>query len=289
MNKDWIRQESNPNGSKSLSPFPYPGGKGRKSKWIIDRIPPHDTFVEAFGGSGAITYNKPPSKYEIYNDVNDDLVQFFRILRTRPDELIDFLNTVPYSRSLYERWVTEHYSGYRPDDPIRRAGRFFALRYMQISGEMTKRNGFKTRASRSPARSFSNGVKQLDEIANRFSEVIIEHQDYADLFSNYDDTSVDVLFYCDIPYIGTEHVYGRMFNQEAFVEAISEIDSEWMVSCDEVPKGLDDLGYVQKRNRRHRMNRSEGEVVERLVCSFDPSSTSNFVSSQTEQTRIGDV
>lgn len=68
--------------NNNVSVFPYPGGKGREAGWILEKMPPHDTFVDVFGGSGAIIYNKPPSKYEVYNDVNDDLVQFFEVRRS---------------------------------------------------------------------------------------------------------------------------------------------------------------------------------------------------------------
>jgi DNA invertase Pin-like site-specific DNA recombinase len=100
----------------------------------IDQMPDHDTYVEVFGGSAGVLYNKPRSKYEIYNDSNDDLTQFFRVLRNQPEELAKWLQKVPYSRSQYEEWVDEFYAGIRPDDPIIRAGRFFALRYMQYTG-----------------------------------------------------------------------------------------------------------------------------------------------------------
>lgn len=291
------------NKCNSNSVFPYPGGKGRESEWIVDRIPPHDTFIEVFGGSGAITYNKPPSKFEIYNDINDDLVQFFRVLRTQTDDLVEWLRNVPYSRSLYEEWVSAFYDGYRPDDPIERAGRYFTLRYMQVSGEASKPNGFKTRASRSPARTFDNARNSLGEVADRFSQVTIENRDYRHIFENYDDTSVQVVFYCDIPYDGTEGYYNHPFDRDDFFEALSDVDGEWMLSCGNLPTGDADTAvvdgeynlrdeiedaHVLERNRRHRMRQSESESdkTEYLICSFDPDTTSQFVDGGVEQTRL---
>ena len=277
--------------SNSSSVFPYPGGKGSQSEWIVDRIPPHDTFIEMFGGSGAITYNKPPSKYEIYNDINDDLVQFFEVLRTRTDDLVDWLRAVPYARSLYENWVHEFYDGYRPEDPVARAGRFFALRYMQTQGEASKPNGMKTRAKRSPARTFDNAREQLYEVADRFRQVTIENKHYADLLEDYDDPDVDVLVYGDAPYIDTEHYYGVDFDHAAFVDTLADLDAEWMVAYDELPPGLADIGYVLKRSRRHRMRQSDDndDKTEYLVCSFDPESTPGFVGDSMTQTRFGEV
>lgn len=271
---------------RSNSIFPWPGGKGEKSDWIIDKIPPHDTFIEVFGGSAAITYNKPRSKYEIYNDLNDDLVQFFRVLRNHEDELIKWLQGVPYARSLYEEWVVEFYEGYRPDDPVERAGRFFTLRYMQSQGESSKVNGFKTRAKRSPARSFDNAREQLWEIADRFRQVTIENKDYRELLEDYDDNDVDVIFYADPPYVDTEHFYGEGFDHAEFIEALDELDAEWMVSYEDLPEGIAEIGYVLERSRRHRMKQDDADVTERLICSFDPDNHPSFVSHQ-QQTLTG--
>ena len=82
-----------------VSVFPYPGGKGRGVDWILEKMPPHDTFVDVFGGSGAIIYNKPPSTNEVYNDANEDLVQFFQVLREHEDDLLEWIDEGDIDRS----------------------------------------------------------------------------------------------------------------------------------------------------------------------------------------------
>lgn len=270
-----------------VSVFPYPGGKGRRSGFIIDRMPPHDCYVEVFGGSGAILYNKPESTHEVYNDLNSDLVQFFKVLRERPDDLEEWVRAVPYAREVYEDWVEDFFAGYRPDDPVARAGRFFALRYMQFAGDISMKNGFKVRAKRSPARTFDNGRARLQELAERFRQVTIENTDYTDIFLRYDDREVDVLFYCDPPYVDGEHYYGREFDHAAFVEALADLQNDWMVSYAELPEGLGDLGHVVARERRHRMCRDSTDATEHLVCSFDPNETGQFLGRDHTQQRLG--
>ncbi|MFC7139572.1 DNA adenine methylase [Halosimplex aquaticum] len=137
-----------PRKSSQSGTFPYPGGKGGISDWIVDTMPAHDTYVEVFGGAAGVIYNKPRSKYEIYNDHNEDLTQFFTVLRDRPDELSEWLESVPYSRAQYEQWVAEFYNGVRPDDPIARAGRFFSLRYMQFLALVNRQKAFDFTVSR---------------------------------------------------------------------------------------------------------------------------------------------
>jgi len=129
-------------------------------------------------------------------------------------ELAEWLQTVPYSRTQYEQWVTSFYDGVRPDDPIERAGRYFALRYMQYVGESASPNGFKVRAKRSPARTFDNARQRIHALARRFDQVTVENQDYHAILENYDDTAVDVLFYCDPPYIGAEDYYGYLVERK---------------------------------------------------------------------------
>jgi DNA adenine methylase len=269
-----------------VSVFPYPGGKGRESDWILEKLPPHDTFVDVFGGSGAIIYNKPPSKNEVYNDINGDLVQFFRVLREQPDPLENWVRNVPYSRSVYDEWATAFFNGHRPDDPVERAGRFWTLRYMQFGGDARMKNGFKVRAKRSPARTFDNARERLQELADRFADVIIENRDYLEILSGYDDTDVDVVFYCDPPYVGKEDYYGEAFDHQRFVSALENTCSDWLVSYEKLPDGLSSVGHVSERTRRHRMGQTADDATEYLVTSFDPQRRPQFLENG-EQQRLG--
>jgi len=268
-----------------VSTFPYPGGKGRVASWILEKLPAHDCYVEVFGGSASLLYNKPPSHNEVYNDVNDDLVQFFRVLRNKGDELAEWLSTVPFSRSQYEQWATEYYDGYRPEDGIERAGRFFTLRYMQVAGHFSGVNGFKTRAERSPAQTFDNARKRLESLANRFSQVVIENKDYTDVLEDYDSDDVDVFFYCDPPYVRKEDYYGGGFDHDRFLETLFLVNGDWMVSYANLPERLKDY-YVFEREHEHQMNQDSKTVTERLVCNFDPSERPRFVSAGHEQATL---
>jgi len=267
-----------PRESTQSGSFPYPGSKGGIAEWIVESMPTHDTYVEVFGGSAGVLFSKPRSKYEIYNDHNEDLTQFFTVLREQPDELSEWLQSVPYSRSQYEDWVAEYYNGLREDDPIERAGRYFSLRYMQFLGIASSANGFKTRARRSPARTFDNARNRLHTLANRFDQVTIENQDYQSMLASYDTTAVDVLFYLDPPYIDGENQYAGEFDHAAFVDCLHDIKSDWMVSFSQIPDGLKEYTRLEQQSR-HRMQRSSPAVSERLVCNFDPTERTPFVDS----------
>lgn len=262
------------------SVMPYVGGKARYADWLISLMPPHRCYIEPFGGSGTVLYNKPRSNVEVYNDINDDLVQFFDALRESPDELKEWLERVPFSRSLHERWATEFYEdGYRPDDEIERAGRFYALRYMQWGGAVDTASGFRARNEKSPAKTFSNARNQLSEVAERFREVIIECKPWADVVDDYDGEGV--LFYLDPPYLGREHYDTGEMDHQRLLRVLSNIEGEWIVSYDELPDGLDDIGYVKSHSGKHRFasgkQSEDAEISEKAVCSFDPDQTPQFV------------
>src|SRR5574343_303278 len=76
----------------------YFGGKFRLAPWIISQFPPHTVYVEPFGGGGSVLLRKLPAYHEVYNDLDGDVVNFFRVLREQPDELLRAIDLTPYSR-----------------------------------------------------------------------------------------------------------------------------------------------------------------------------------------------
>lgn len=272
-----------------VSVFPYPGGKSIYADWIVDHLPRHEHFVEVFGGAAGVLINKERSSVEIYNDINEDLVVFFRTLRNQPDELTDFVERMPYSRAEYERIATKWYdNGERPDDAVRRAAWFFFLQETNFSGKLT-RAGFSTsvRADDNRARAYANAVDRLDHFATRFSDVTVECLDYRELIDQYD--SQDTVFYFDPPYIDVGDAYyghADAFDHSAFVERLDSITGDWVISYNELPPGLDDYTIVE-RETRYSMS-SEGHTYnqERLVMNYDTTDRAMF--SGAEQATLGE-
>jgi len=269
-----------PSSSNHSGIFPYPGSKGRLAEWIIEYMPEHDTYVEVFGGSAGVLYNKPRSKYEIYNDIDDNLTHFFKILRDQPDELAEWLSSVPYSRSQYEEWVEDYYNSKRPDDPIARAGQFFSIRYMQFAGVSSGENGFKARARRSPARTFDNARDRLDAFAERFDQIIIETLDYDQLFGTYDDSAADVLFFADPPYPEKETHYRTNFDHDRFIDALGKLQNDWIVTYSNPPERLTDMAQtIVHRDTRRRMQRKAATGTDTLLSNFYTENRTDFINS----------
>lgn len=76
----------------------YPGAKNRLAKWIVGFIPEHRVYCEPFFGSGAVFFNKKPCYNEIINDLDDDVYNFFKVLRNNGEALSEKILLTPYGR-----------------------------------------------------------------------------------------------------------------------------------------------------------------------------------------------
>lgn len=96
---------------KMRAPFRYWGSKVRMAPWIIDRLPPHDHFVEACAGSAAVMAIKEPVMAETVNDTYGEVVNFFQVIREKAAcaELIDLVAATPYSLAEFQEAGLTHY------------------------------------------------------------------------------------------------------------------------------------------------------------------------------------
>lgn len=174
----------------------YPGAKNRIAKWIVSYIPEHDVYVEPFAGSCAILLNKPPATIETLNDLDGDIVNYFRCLRDHPDELIEKIRQTPYAREEYEKSFMQD-----ADSDIERARRF-AIRCWQGFGNSNRyRNGWKSgQRYQSPncAHTWYQLPDTLQEASQRLRKVQIEHLPALEVIRRYG--TKDVFLYVDPPY-----------------------------------------------------------------------------------------
>jgi len=273
--------------------FPYPGNKAKHADWVLRHFPEHQCYVEPFGGAAGVLANKPESKVEVYNDRDGDLVQFFRVLREQGRELSEWLSNVPYAREQYEEWAPAWYDdGWRPDDPVRRAGVFFFLRATAFGAKYRYKGGFATSTSRNQAYTHQNQIERLRAFAERFrGQVVIENLDYQDALDRWD--GADTLFYCDPPYADARFRYreGKDFDHEAFANALQDVDGEWIVSYSVPPEPVRAVAEtVVSRTTKYQMaaghNGAADEVTEQLVLSFDPERVDPFVDGQSQLDRF---
>ncbi len=85
------------------SPFKWVGGKSRLRKQIVQLLPPHSCYVELFAGAAWVLFGKPPSDVEVLNDIDQDLITFFRVVKEKPAELVASFEWELVSRAEFER------------------------------------------------------------------------------------------------------------------------------------------------------------------------------------------
>lgn len=115
------------------SPIKWVGGKSRLRKQIIDLLPPHTCYVEPFAGASWVLFGKPPSNVEVLNDIDQDLINFFRVVKNNPEQLIASFEWELVSRAEFER-LAQLDTTQLTD--IQRAHRFYYLIMAGWGGEL---------------------------------------------------------------------------------------------------------------------------------------------------------
>ncbi len=210
---------------KKLIPFGWYGGKFSHLDWLLPLLPQCHHYCEPFAGSAAVLLNREPSPVETYNDLDGEVVNFFRACRDHGDELVRLIALTPFSR--------EEFALACQLDPeascVERARRFY-VRARQVRTGLaqtatlgrwgnckdTSRAGMSGIVSR-----FLGGVEMMPEIACRMLRVQIENRPACDVIRLYDSPAT--LFYCDPPYIHDTRGDSRAYKHEMTNEQHAEL------------------------------------------------------------------
>lgn len=200
----------------------YYGGKWKIAEWIISFFPQHRVYVEPFGGAGSVLMRKPPARIEIYNDLSNEVVNLFRVLRNpeHAAELRRLLELTPYSR---QEWKDAYVV---VSDPIEQARRTIILSTMGHNGTKAltrKSNGFRVSSTgyHCMPQQLINYTAGLDAYTERLKNVVIENRDAVEVMKHHDRAST--LHYVDPPYLGKLRKDARnMYMEEIFTEEAHE-------------------------------------------------------------------
>ncbi|PWT85519.1 MAG: DNA methyltransferase [Blastocatellia bacterium] len=201
--------------------FGWYGGKFSHLQWLLPLLPECHHYCEPFAGSAAALLNRSPSPVETYNDIDGDVVTFFRVLRDQSNELIRAISLTPFSREEYHLAINGSDAGITD---VERARRFYIRARQTRTGlaqtaslgrwancKGTSRSGMSGVVSR-----WLGGVDALSDIASRLMRVQIENRPAVDVIRLYDGP--DTLFYCDPPYLhatrGDAKAYGFEMDED---------------------------------------------------------------------------
>ena len=193
----------------------YHGGKWRMAQKILELFPPHEIYVEPFGGGAGILLQKPPAQTDVYNDLDGDIVNLFRQVRDHPEILEHLIEWTPFAREEFELSYTE------TDDPIERARRTMVRAFMGFGSAAATKGNTGFRGLDAGSHSYHRWYKQsttIAEAAKRLARCVIEHRSYEKILKQFD--TAQTLFYLDPPYVKSTRTSiattsgGRYYNHE---------------------------------------------------------------------------
>lgn len=212
--------------------IPYYGGKFIHLNWLLPLLPKTEVFCDVFGGSASVILNKEPVGINIYNDLNGEVVNFFRVLRNNGEELIEQIQLTPYSREEFSNALTQS----KADSPIERARKFYIIARQSRDGSGgTKKRTTSNWSISKNIRVQSNGkiisnfnsIPKLEDIMNRFQQIQIEKTDAIKVIKKYD--SAEALLYIDPPYYNptlvSKNPYELDFSKQRHIDLLETLQN----------------------------------------------------------------
>lgn len=197
-------------------PFiPWMGGKSRLADQILPMFPEHTCYVETFAGAGALFFKKQPSKVEVLNDLNGELVNLYRVIQNHLEEFMRQFKWALSSRQIFE-WEKAKKPETLTD--IQRAARFYYLQKLAFGAKVDGQS-YGTAATTPPRLNLLRIEEDLSQAHLRLARTNIENLSWAECIRRYDRQAT--LFYLDPPYYDTAG-YGIEFGLDQY-ERMAEL------------------------------------------------------------------
>lgn len=264
--------------------FKYPGSKWSIAKWIVDHFPDgyeRMIYLEPFAGSLAVFFNKAPSSVEVINDLDSEVVNIFRVLRERPDDLERMILLTPYSREEYDLAFEA------TEDPMEKARRFMVRTNMGIGSRRCGKSVWQCRVSKDPGGSavkWNTVLREIEPAARRLrgsstNLVHIENCDALELIKRFNKP--DVLMYLDPPYLRKIRKSGALYAHEMddaihaqLLETLSGSSAKIVIS------GYDNDLYNTHLSEWHKDSTASkafvGDTEETIWMNYEPSAQMGF-------------
>ncbi|EOS93066.1 DNA adenine methylase [Erwinia tracheiphila] len=247
--------------------IPWVGGKRKLAKSLLPLFPAHTCYVEPFCGGAALFFMKEPSKAEVLNDINSDIVNLYRVIQNHLEEFIKQFKWALTSREIFQ-WLKDTPPETLTD--IQRAARFYYLQKLSFGAKAEGRT-FGTSATGPSKLNLLRLGETLSEAWLRLHRVTIEHLDWKTCITRYDRP--DTLFYLDPPYWQTQG-YGVPFGLEeyaAMAELARRCQGRMIISVNDHPdmrrvfEGLE----MMTVNTTYSVGSNNGhKAFELVICNF---------------------
>ena len=212
--------------------IPWIGGKRRLAKQLLPLFPKHTCYIEPFCGAAALYFLKPPSKVEVINDINGELINLYRVIQNHLEEFVRQFKWILTSRQVY-KWLQDIPTHTLTD--IQRATRFYYLQKLSFGGKVEGQT-FGVATTSPPRLNLLRIEEDLSSAHLRLCRTNIEHLNWAECIERYDRPHS--FFYIDPPYWGTEG-YGVNFGLEQYqqiAEFAKSIKGKMLISLNDIPE-----------------------------------------------------
>ena len=231
------------------TPITYYGGKQMMLSQIIPKIPPHTTYIEPFFGGGAVFWAKPPSAAEVINDLNNNLITFYRTLKFDFESLKEKIDETFHSRvqhtmaaKIYENQTPS------PQDELSLAWAVWVQTNMSFSSMIGAGFGY-DRFGKCPLKLFNKKGNLTVAYKERLKRVTIESNDALKVMKAFD--SEDAFFYLDPPYVSANQGHYSGYTETDFrklLDVCSQLKGKFLLSTYPEPSLFE---YIEKLGWKH--------------------------------------
>jgi DNA adenine methylase len=214
------------------APLSYIGGKNRLAKGLIEIFPKHTTYVEAFAGGAQVFFHKEPSKVEVLNDLDGEIVNFYRVCQQHFEELLRYFKFAVVSRTLFD--LIKRTNPETLTDIQRAARHLYLLRNCYAS--LIRNPIYHRNVIQPPSFNLGKLPELIENAHKRLERVQIESESYDKILTRYDRPTT--LFYLDPPYWGRK-LYRHNFGEADFEKLagqLKKIRGKFVLSLNDVPE-----------------------------------------------------
>jgi DNA adenine methylase len=197
-------------------------------------VPQHNTYCEVFAGAGWLFFRKEPSKYEVINDLDGELIAFYRVVQNHLEEFLRQFKFVLSSREWFEDYKRQQEAGGLTD--IQKAARYYYLQRQCFGGRVRGRT-FGGGTGTLPRINLLRMEEDLSEVHLRLARVIIENLDWKEFIKRYDRP--DTFFYLDPPYYKSpmyKHNFLSLFDYREMARILAGVQGSFILSINDMPE-----------------------------------------------------
>ena len=221
------------------SPIKWVGGKSRLRRRIIELLPAHTCYVEPFAGAAWVLFGKPPSQVEVLNDIDQELINFFRVVKACPQDLIASFEWELVARAEFERLARLDPSTL---NEVERAHRFYYLIMAGWGGELNYPRFQTSITDGGGGNRLIGALKTLEQrlqpVHERLRSVIVECLDWRKCLDRYD--RLGTFLYVDAPYpengCNYRHNMRSWEHHQELADRLKRSACQWIYSSYDTPE-----------------------------------------------------